>query len=318
MCVMADHRTRSTLILKHFLAGRENIMKTIRAFIERHPVLSFYALAFAISWVGILIVVGVGPGVILATPEQFEKLFPFVYLAMLVGPSVAGILLTGLLHGRAGLREMLSRLLRWRVGARWYAVALLTAPLLYMAVLLVLSLTSPEFFPGIFASGDKAALLLFGIAVGLMAGFFEELGWTGFAVPTLLRLRYGVLGTGLIVGVPWGAWHFLTTFWGSGTSSGAISLDILLPGVLFAVGILPAYRVLMVWVYDRTKGSLFVAMLMHASLTASMLILGPLATGAALATYELVFTAALWVVVAAVAAANGGHLSQQPLRGRVV
>ena len=32
-------------------------------------------------------------------------------------------------------------------------------------------------------------------------GFFEELGWTGFAIPTLMRLRYGVLGTGLIVGV---------------------------------------------------------------------------------------------------------------------
>jgi uncharacterized protein len=152
--------------------------------------------------------------------------------------------------------------------------------------------------------------------VGLGAGFFEELGWTGFAVPTLLRLRHGVLGTGLIVGVLWGAWHFLTTFWGSGTASGALSLAILVPGVLFAIGILPAYRVLMVWVYDRT-GSLLVAMLMHASLTASMLVLGPLATGAALATYILVFTAALWVVVGAIALAQGGHLSRQPPRRRV-
>jgi len=32
----------------------------------------------------------------------------------------------------------------------------------------------------------------------------EELGWTGFAVPTLLRQRYGALATGLLVGVPWG------------------------------------------------------------------------------------------------------------------
>ena len=40
-----------------------------------------------------------------------------------------------------------------------------------------------------------------GIVGGLVVGFFEELGWTGFAIPTLMRLRYGVLGTGLIVGV---------------------------------------------------------------------------------------------------------------------
>ena len=77
------------------------------------------------------------------------------------------------------------------------------------------------------------------------------------------------------------------------------------------------YRVLMVWVYDRT-GSLLVAMLMHASLTASMLIFGPLAiSGVPLLTYELVFAAALWVVVAAVAVANRVQLSRQPLRRRV-
>src|SRR5215204_2712418 len=91
---------------------------------------------------------------------------------------------------------------RWRVGARWYAVALLSAPLLATAVSLALSLTSPEFLPGIFTSDDKATLLLFGIAGAIMVGIFEELGWTGFAVPAL-RLRHGVLSTGLIVGVLW-------------------------------------------------------------------------------------------------------------------
>lgn len=236
---------------------------------------------------------------------------------MIAGPSVAGILLTGLVHGRAGLRELLSRLLRWRVGAHWYAVALLTTPLLATAALFALSLTSPVFLPGIFASDDKASLLLSGIAAGLAAGIFEELGWTGFAVPGL-RLRHGVLTTGLIVGALWGAWHFLVAFWGSGSSSGAFSLPLLLAQFLFYVAVLPAYRVLMAWVYDRT-GSLLVAMLMHASLTGSVLfILMPLAISAVpLLTWYLVFAAALWVVVAAVAVANGGQLSRQPLRRRV-
>ncbi len=236
---------------------------------------------------------------------------------MLVGPSVAGILLTGFVYGKAGLRQLLHRLLRWRVGARWCAVALLTVPLLVTAVLLALSLTSPIFLPGTFTSDDKAALLLVGIAYGPAAGFFEELGWPGVAVPGL-RPRYGVLSTGVIVGVLWGAWHFLVNLWGSGGPSGAFSLLLFLPQFLFYVGVLPAYRVLMVWVYDRTDGSLLVAMLMHASLTASLpLILAPPATGVPLLTSYLVLATAMWGVVAAVAVANGGKLSRQPLRRQV-
>jgi membrane protease YdiL (CAAX protease family) len=271
---------------------------TITAFIKRHPVLTYFALTFAISWGGILMVIG--PGGILGTKEVSEGLMPFVYLATLLGPSLAGILLTGLVDGRAGFRELLSRLLRWRVGARWYAVALLTAPLLITATLFVLSLTSPVFLPVIVTTDDKVSLLLTGIVMGLVVGFFEELGWTGFAVPRL-RLRYGGLTTGLIVGLLWGAWHF-PLFSGSVSSSGALPPALYLSVLLFSF--LPAYRVLMVWVYDRT-GSLLVAMLMHAPLAASQLILIPLAiTGVQVVTYDLVFAAALWVFVAAVAVAQ--------------
>jgi hypothetical protein len=75
---------------------------------------------------------------------------------------------------------------------------------------------------------------------------------------------------------------------------------------------LPAFRVLMVWVYDRT-GSLLLAMLMHASQVVCTLILAPLViAGLPLVTSNLVFAAALWVVVAAVALANRKQLSGQP------
>jgi protein-S-isoprenylcysteine O-methyltransferase Ste14/membrane protease YdiL (CAAX protease family) len=282
------------------------------ALIKGHPVLTFYAVVFLISWGGTLIVVG--PGGIPTTPERTEMLFPIVLLAMLAGPSVAGILLTGLVHGRAGFRELLSRLLRWEVGARWYAVALLATPLLAMATLFALLPTSPVFLPGIIASDDTASLLLIGIAVGLVVGIFEELGWTGFA----MRQRYGVLTTGLIVGVLWGAWHFILAFWASGDSSGSLSMPLFLPWVLYNVGLLPVYRVLMVGVYDRT-GSLLVAMLMHASLTGGLaMIFMPLAiSGVPNLIWYLVLTVALWVVVAAVAMANRGQLSRQALRRRV-
>jgi membrane protease YdiL (CAAX protease family) len=287
-------------------------MTTIKAFIKRHPVLTFYGLAFAISWGGILIVVG-GPKGYPGTPEQIAQLFLFVMLAWFAGPSVTSLLVTGLVDGRAGFRELLSRLLKWRVGARWYAIALLTAPLVYVAISFALSLSSREFLPNILTTSDKAALLLMGLAYGLIGGgFCEELGWTGFAVPRL-RQRYGVLPTGLIVGVLWGAYHFSVIYWAS-SPSGALPLAI-----LFAQHFawMPAFRVLMVWVYGRT-GSLLVAMLMHASLSSGMLILTPTAiSGVPLLTWLLVLAAVLWVVVAAVAVANRGHLLRQPLWRRM-
>lgn len=287
-------------------------MTTVQAFIERHPVLTYFALTFVISWGGILLVVG--PGGFPATQDQVDALFPFVMLAWLAGPSAASIVLTALLDGRTGFGDLLTRMTRWRVGARWYTLAFLTAPLLYVAVLLALSLTSPEFLPGILTTSDKAALMLVGIGWGLIGGgFLEELGWTGFAIPRM-KLHYGVLSTGLIVGLLWGAYHFSVIFW-MDSPSGALPLIIFFVQ-LFAW--LPAYRVLMVWVYDRTE-SLLVAMLMHASLTASMYIfVTPLAlAGVPLLTFLLVWAAVLWAVVAAVAVANGWHLPRQRLQRRV-
>jgi hypothetical protein len=274
---------------------KENIMTTIKALIKRHPVLTYYILVFAISWGGILIVVG--PGGYPGTSEQVERLSLPVLLALFAGPSVSGLVMTGLVHGRAGLRDLRSRLFR-RVGIRWYAVALLFAPLLVTVVLLVLLLFSPEFVPGIAATSDKVFLLLFGIGWGLIGGgLLEETGWTGFAVPELRR-RYSAFTTGLIVGILWGIWHILVSFWMSGTASGDLSLAIFLPAMVFYMVSLPAYRVLLVWVYDRT-GNLLVVMLMHAVFSTSRIILNPPALALVPGLhYDLALAIALWVVVA--------------------
>jgi CAAX protease family protein len=308
---------------------RPEVATAIKAFVNRHPVLTYYALVFAISVGGMLVVIG-GPGGLPGTSGQVATLFPLAFLALYAGPVVAGPLMTDLVAGRSGMRELLARMVHWRVGARWYAVALLTVPLLMTAIYVPLSRISPEFVPQIVAAGegspllsgfgiaadDKAALLLVGLVAGIVFGFLEELGWTGFAVPQLKR-GHGVLATGLIVGALWAAWHVPITFWASGDPSGAFSPTLFLPPFVFYVAALTAYRVLMVWVYDRT-GSLLVATLMHASLIASTLvILAPVATGMALVTYWLVLAAALWLVVAALAVARGGQSARQPLRRRV-
>jgi len=271
---------------------------------------TYFLLTFLISWSGILVVLG--PGAFTGAAAPTAGLLSLVFLAMFAGPSVAGILMTSLVNGKAGFHDLRSRLLRWRVDVRWYVVALLTAPLMVMGVLLPLSLSSAGFLPGIFASDDKVSLLAIGLAAGLVTGFCEELGWTGFVIPRL-RLRYGVMTTGIIVGLLWGAWHF--PLFSGGDLSGALPLALYLPAQLFTF--LPAYRVLMVWVYDRT-GSLLVAIVMHASLTASTLILQPLdVAGMRALTYDLVLAAALWLFITALAIANGRQLSRPPLRPRM-
>jgi CAAX protease family protein len=297
---------------RRWRSRKEDVMSTMKAFITKHPVLTYFALTFALSWGGFLLVGG--SGLLAGTSWQADPRFMAAVFAMLAGPPVAGVLLTVLVSGRAGLRELISRLFKWRVGGRWYAIALLTAPIVETTVLLVLSRISPVFPPAIDTTDDKAALLVSGIAIGLAGGFVEELGWTGFAIPRL-TVRYGVLGTGLIVGPVWVAWHLLQMWWVGATSSETLPLALFLPLFFLSAGaILTAYRVLMVWVYDRT-GSLLVAVLMHASyIFSTLFVLAPPTTGVPFLTYSGVFAVALWVVVAAVTMANGGKLSRQPLR----
>lgn len=292
---------------------------SFQAFIKRHAVLTYYALTFAISW-GVVLLFVVGPGGIPATSGQFARLFPFAVASLYAGPAVAGLLLTGLVSGRAGFRELLSRLLKWRVGAGFYAVALLTAPLVFAAVFFALSLISPVFLPSIVTTSDKVYLLLLGSVGGVIVAFFEELGWTGFATPRL-RQRYGILTTGLITGVLWGAFYILVyDLWGSASSFGALPVALFLTvyGISFLVGQMPAFRVLMVWVYDRT-GSLLVAILMHASMLACVIMCttAAAATGGAFLISTFALAAGLWVVVAVVAVVNGGLLSRAENRSAI-
>jgi uncharacterized protein len=258
----------------------------------------YAALTFSISWGAVIAVVGING--FPSTVENFQKMLPMVVTAMLAGPSLAGLVMTSLFLGRTGLRNLWHGLLKGRVDARWYVIALLTAPITVASVLLLLSIGSPAYRPGIVTTGNPIAHLVLGVVTGLAAGLFEEIGWTGFAIPRL-RIRYGVLATGLIVGLIWGAWHLLVVWWGSSGTVGSLPMSIYLPAM--TLSFLPPYRVLMVWVYDRTS-SLFVAMLMHASLTASVRIFDPVPiSGAPIILYNLTLGVALWGIVAIVAIA---------------
>ncbi len=269
--------------------------------LKRYPVISFFILTFLISWGGILLVIS-GFGGLPLTKEQFNAQLPLAIPAMLGGPSIAGILMTGVAGGKKGFRDLFARLRKWRVHFKWYLWALFTAPLVLIVTFLVLSAVSPEYLPGILISGNIAPVVISGICGGIAVGIFEELGWTGFAV-SMLRKKHSILITGLILGGVWGGWHILSNdIWACRVYTGNIPMALFVPadGLLFIAGQLPAYRILTTWVYDRS-GSLPVTILMHASLTASTLIFQPLnIEGLSLLVSTAASALAMWLVVLAV------------------
>ena len=283
-------------------------MQTIAAFSKRYPVLIYYVLTFAISWSAILWVIVRGG--IPATKEEMNAVLPVAIVAMLLGPSAAGLLMTGLVDGRAGFRALGSRLGKWRVSVRWYVIAIFLIPLVLLVGFVALAQFSPVYLPGIFTADDKSSRLTMGILAGLAVGICEEFGWTGFATPKL-RLRHSILFTGIIMGVLWGAWHIAGhVVLASGAYSAPLSptVYILARGLGFLVGQLVAIRVLIVWVHDRT-GSLLLAMLMHWTYTASTMILEPTGiAGVPLMIYDVVAALTMWIVVAAVAVINRGTI----------
>ena len=259
---------------------------------------TYFVLAFAIAWGAILI--ALGPSAIAsgvqgdaALSSGIDGRVAVVFLAMLAGPTGAALLTTAMFSGRSGIRELWSRVVQWRVGARWYAIAVLTTPLVLLAVLVPLALWSPRFTPGLVTADRSASMIAGFVVAGLAAGVFEELGWTGFALPRMLRWRrpWWVIAIGF--GVVHTLWHGLADHWGT----------IALFGDLYAIHVaqwtaaLVALRLLIVHVYRHT-GSVLLAQLTHASSTGSQLLLGPVALSAVdeLLWYTL-FVALLWIAL---------------------
>jgi membrane protease YdiL (CAAX protease family) len=269
------------------------MMIKLKNLIERHSLASYFVLAYTIAWGGML--AAVGPGGLAPAPTRAMQAVLLVFVAMLLGPSVASLTLTAVLEGKAGLKALFSRWRRWRFNWRWYAAALLTTPVLLLALGALRALVAPVFIPRLLATSDTATVLGFGLTIGLLAGGFEEIGWSGFATPRMLSRR-GALATGLALGLLWGSWHVLGDYWGNAGTFGALYP---LRGLLW-VSTLTAYRMLMVQVYSKTA-SLGLMQLMHASFTAGQAILEPALAPADYLLWYGAFSAALWTLAALVA-----------------
>jgi membrane protease YdiL (CAAX protease family) len=232
----------------------------IKVFIQRHSIVFYFILAYTIAWGGSLALVG--PKFLRGDPLQFFPDGLFMFLPMLAGPSIAGITMTYILDGNSGLRELFSRMRKWQVGMRWYAVAILIPLVLIFAILLILArLVSPVFFP-VFSPA--------GILIGLFAGFFEEIGWMGFVFPKMER-KNSPLVSAIYLGLLWTVWHAVADYLGA---SQAFDELWLLHFLVWMVATFTAMRVLIVWVYTNTR-SLLLAQLMHACSSGFLYILVP-------------------------------------------
>ena len=234
------------------------------AFVRRHGLVTFYALAFGLSWLawlpyilsqdGGLGVLGFSFPKVLGT-TSLADILPGAYL----GPLGAAFIVTAVSEGRPGLRRWTGRLFRWGVNWKWYALALLGVPAVIVAGSLAVS-------PGSAASLSlpPAEALLFYVPFLLIqmvtTGLAEEPGWRDFALVRHQRQHGPLLGT-LILGVLWGVWHvpLFFTEWGA-WMGGAAPLAIL-QFVAFAV----ALSVAVTWLFNRTNGSLPLAMVAHVS-----------------------------------------------------
>ena len=162
-------------------------------------------------------------------------------------------------------------------------------PLLLLATLWLLSV----FVDPVFAPRFQWPLF----AIGLIAGSFEEIGWTGFATPRMLA-RQQVLIAGLSLGLAWALWHVLVDF---RQNFNMLGVAWLLEFAVFYVAALTAFRLLMTWVYANTQ-SLLLAVLMHASYTGWLFVLYPATSLEQGLVWQTAFAVALWVVVAVVIA----------------
>lgn len=261
----------------------------MRSFLRRHPIGGFYGTALLVAW-GCFGVV-VGPK--LWRGESMRPVDAFILFPLLVlSVAVLSFVCTRLLQGPDGTRSLRARMRRARVGAHWYAAALLIPPVVILGVLTGLGTFSRSYSPGFFG---------WGVLFGLFPGFFEEIGWTGFLYPRL-RERHGALPAALLLGVLWAFWHApVVNFLGAASPHGSAFWAFFLA---FA-GVLVAMRVLMVWVYTHTE-SVLLAQLMHASSTGCLVVFSPPhVTPAREALWYAVYAVVLGLVAAAVVMVDG-------------
>lgn len=227
----------------------------MRSLARKHPIPAFFALAFAITW-------GLDASrLLLGLPQLSAGLLLSLAGA---GPSLAGLVVAWAAGGRQGLRDLLGRVLKWRVAPRWYFVVLVFFPAVLVAVIAAALAVSGQPF-GYAFPGPWWLLPAFMPLALFLGPLQEELGWRALALPVLIE-RHGWLASGLVLGTAWALWHRTPSTWPDITWSAPLGSAGLAGLILGAVVPDVSLSVLMAWVYRRTGGSALLAGLgMHSA-----------------------------------------------------
>jgi len=209
---------------------------------EGRSPLKFFLLVFALTipfyLAGILMTFQLLPGV------------PVSGLAVLC-PVGAALILVCRRNGFAGVTVFLKRSFDFkRIKVKiWYIPLILLMPCIMVTSYLVMrlmgvSLPTPQF-------SVVKTLILF--AVFIIPALCEELGWSGYAIDPL-QDRFGALRASILVGAVWAIWHFIPL------------LEVHRSWVFIAWWSLGtvASRIIIVWLYNNTGRSVFVAAIFHA------------------------------------------------------
>src|SRR5215218_10453346 len=254
--------------------------RSIRALLARHPLVSFFVLAFAGTWLTELpyVLSKHGAGILHFSSPMLTLLIWTSPLTVFMGPFLAAFVMTGATEGREGVGRFLRRFVLWRVGFRWYLFAFVGIP--------VIGVLSVVVIPGVLGSfkglGALAPLSLLGVFVYVLflgGALGEEPGWRGFALPRLQSVHGPLLGS-LILGPLWALWHLPLFFtpWNELTAFNV---------VVFVLAT-TCLAIMYTWVFNNTKGSVLMAILIHASFNASVTgILAPLFPAPILSDYGL-------------------------------
>ena len=187
---------------------------------------------------------------------------PYDLLAHILGSAVPAFIVTSAVHGKGGVRDLVQRCMRWRVGIGWYLLALLGPTLLTLLLAVGLGGTPPataiaENWPRFFTSILPSLAFAF-----LLSNFFEEVGWTGFLFDRL-QGRFTPLRAAALVAVPFALAHIP----GFIIEAGSLVDGLVILGVLFIPQL--ASRVIVAWFYNNTYRSLLIVGLFHASYNAT-------------------------------------------------
>jgi membrane protease YdiL (CAAX protease family) len=280
----------------------------LQEWMRRHPLFSYFFIAYAFSWITFVPYVLSQWGIL---PKAAS--YTLFHVVHTYGPAVAAITIIQLTEGKAGLARLRSRIRQWRAGWEWYLFVLVVIPALVVLGIILQ--------PGALASFQGVTpLLLVSYPLTFVAVVFgggplgEEPGWRGFALPRM-QPRYGALRGSVLLGVLWCFWHladFLTPTQGGGPGTGLTAFLTDLPIFLLMV---VALSIVFTWVFNHTGSSVFIAILLHASVNTPELVVSPLFPAVDHTGLLLAYLIAFGVTALLIVTLTRGRLGWEPGQG---